>query len=139
MLLVVDVPDREGDAVAGKRTLVVRLGVDATAHVHNVALFGAYALLPLLMEFGLPGVVVLSFLCTAPLAVVRVLAAARGPLRDPRRWEAMAFCAVVLVFVGTIAELVGFAFVAAKDSADVLIHAAVPDGTSADGRYQPMF
>ncbi len=109
MLVVLDVPDRQGDASVGKRTLVVRLGVESAALLHNAALLGAYALLPVLLAFGLPRAVALSFACTAPLALFQAFAVARGDLRDPERWETMALCAVALVFVGTIAEVVGFA------------------------------
>lgn len=108
MLLVLDVPDRQGDAAVGKSTLVVRLGVESAGHLHNGALLGTYVLIPVLSEFGLPRAVALFFACTAPLALFQVFAVARGRLHDPRRWELLAVCAVALVFVATVAELVGF-------------------------------
>ena len=123
MLLVLDIPDRQGDATVGKSTLVVRLGVDSAALLHNVALLGAYALLPVLLGFGLPRAVALAFACTAPLALFQVFAVARGRLHDPRRWEILALCAVALVFVGTVAELVGFAVMSTQHSVDTTIAA----------------
>ena len=55
----------------------------------------------------------------------QIFAEARGPLHDPRRWETLALCAVALVFVGTVAELVGFAVMSTQHSADATI-AALP-------------
>ena len=128
MLLVLDVPDRQGDATVGKSTLVVRLGVDSAALLHNVALLGAYALLPVLLEFGLPHTVAFSFACTAPLALFQVFAVARGRLHDSRRWEVLALCAVALVLVGTIAELVGFAVMSTQRSVDTTFPALPRSG-----------
>lgn len=125
MLLVLDVPDRRGDALVGKGTLVVRLGVDSAASLHNAALAAAYALLPVLSWFGLPWAVSLAFAYTAPLALFQVFTVAAGRLHDPRRWEGMALCAVALVLVGTVAELVGFAFVAkTRGTRDIGLEAA---------------
>src|SRR5215212_10128227 len=54
MLLTIEFPDAAGDAIAGKRTLVVRLGGARAARLLVLLLLAAYAGLPLLVALGLP-------------------------------------------------------------------------------------
>ncbi|HEY4159169.1 MAG TPA: prenyltransferase [Polyangiaceae bacterium] len=109
MLLSVEFPDRAGDAAVGKKTLVVRLAVGAARRLHHVSLSAAYLLLPVLVACGLPTRVALAVLCTAPLALVQLMVMRRDAVDDVGRWEQTTFISVLLVFAGTVAELLGFA------------------------------
>ncbi len=104
MLLAIEFPDAEGDAAAGKRTLVVRLGGAWAARLYAAATVMPFVALPLLVEFGLPPTVAL----VAPLAVWRAWVVLRGGWREPGRWEGITFWAVALLTVTGIAELAGY-------------------------------
>src|SRR6202011_5061198 len=67
-MLVMSIPDREGDAAAGKRTVVVRLGPETAVRIHNAGMFVAYACLPVLVHVGLSASVAAGIALTAPLA-----------------------------------------------------------------------
>ncbi|MBX0328971.1 prenyltransferase [Oscillochloris sp. ZM17-4] len=98
-LLAANVPDAEGDTLAGKHTLVVRLGRRRAAWVYLAALAAGYAALPLLVAGGLPWRVALAGLGATPIAIWLAVEAARG-WPDPARWDALGFWSVGLI-VGT--------------------------------------
>ena len=52
MLLAIELPDAAGDAVAGKRTLVVRLGAAAGARMYAALTIAGFGALPLLAAAG---------------------------------------------------------------------------------------
>ncbi|HVR61149.1 MAG TPA: prenyltransferase [Polyangia bacterium] len=112
MLLAIEFPDAAGDAAAGKRTLVVRLGGARAARLYQWVLVAAYAALPVLVACGLPGRLAAAFLLTAPVAAWQVARMRRGAWRDPARWESLAFVAVAMVGVGSglmlVAALSGY-------------------------------
>lgn len=107
MLLAIELPDAAGDAVVGKRTLVVRLGARWSARLYVAAIVLAYA-----GAAFAPLVVRLAIFATTPLAILQVRRVARGDLREPARWESVTFAAVAMVFLGAAAELIAFAALA---------------------------
>jgi 1,4-dihydroxy-2-naphthoate octaprenyltransferase len=78
ILLVNNLRDVESDAVAGKRTLAVRIGASATRRLYTAAVAGGVAL-PLVLAPAAPGA--LLALVAAPLAVgpLRTVATRRDP------------------------------------------------------------
>jgi 1,4-dihydroxy-2-naphthoate octaprenyltransferase len=111
MLIAIEFPDRAGDARAGKRTLVVRLGGWKGARLYALVTGLAFALLPALAFQGLPFLVIAAAALPAPLALWRIQRALHGDWRRVRRWEALTFWAVALLVMTTIAELAAFVFV----------------------------
>jgi 1,4-dihydroxy-2-naphthoate octaprenyltransferase len=68
ILYVNEIPDRRGDAYAGKRTLPVRLSLDAVVRGYDVAAIAAYGVLAGGVVVGLLPVPALLVLLTVPLA-----------------------------------------------------------------------
>jgi 1,4-dihydroxy-2-naphthoate octaprenyltransferase len=69
ILYVNEIPDRRGDALAGKRTLPVRLGRSAVIAGYRLAASGAYAAVVLGVVAGILPVTALIVLLTIPLAL----------------------------------------------------------------------
>jgi 1,4-dihydroxy-2-naphthoate octaprenyltransferase len=69
ILYVNEIPDRRGDAHAGKRTLPVRFSRRAVIAGYNVAAAGAYVALVVAVAIGLLPLPVLLMLLTIPLAL----------------------------------------------------------------------
>jgi len=107
MLLAIEFPDAAGDAAGGKRTLVVRLGVERAERLYVFMLRSSFfALLAFVFGVGLPAWVALpAFLF--PLSFWLIARAKRGAFRDPARWESMAFWSVALLIAASAAELAG--------------------------------
>ncbi len=113
MLLSVEFPDVEGDALAGKRTLVVRLGRRNAARLYVLVIMLAYAMLPLLLRVGLPGTGAAAFASLSPLALWLVWRVSRGDWQNPRRWNGLAFFTIVLLMATALLEAIAFAALAA--------------------------
>ncbi|MCC7205739.1 MAG: prenyltransferase [Anaerolineae bacterium] len=108
MLLTVEFPDVEGDRIAGKGTLVVRLGPPSAARLYAALLIGAYAALPLLIAAGLPSAAALALLGALPLALWQVWRTTRGDWRRPERWNPLAFTTIVLLLTSAAAQALAF-------------------------------
>ena len=108
MLLAIEFPDAAGDAVTGKRTLVVRLGAPAAARAYQLVVVAAYAMFPALVRAGLPRAVALAALVPSPLAASLLITMRRGAWRRPGAWEGVAFGSVALLVTTTLAELIAF-------------------------------
>jgi 1,4-dihydroxy-2-naphthoate polyprenyltransferase len=115
MVIAVAFPDVEGDATAGKRTLVVRLGVRRAAVVYAAVTTLAFAVLPLLVWAGLPTEVARGAAAPAPFALWRVWRALRGDVARPTRFETVTFWAVALFVATTAFELAALVFASTAD------------------------
>jgi 1,4-dihydroxy-2-naphthoate polyprenyltransferase len=69
ILYVNEIPDRRGDAFAGKRTLPVRFSQRAVIGGYNVAAAGAYVALAVGVVAGVLPLPVLLMFLTVPLAI----------------------------------------------------------------------
>ena len=105
MLLAIEFPDAAGDAVVGKRTLVVRWGGARAARLYQIAVAVAYLWLLIAVPLGLPLAIAGGILITAPLALWLIRQMSRGIWHQPVRWETLAFATVALLVVTSIAEL----------------------------------
>jgi 1,4-dihydroxy-2-naphthoate octaprenyltransferase len=105
MLLAIEFPDAVGDAAAGKRTLVVRLGGAWAARLYVAIISAAYLTLPLWVHHGLPPRFAIAAATTAPLAAWQVTRVAGGAWREPARWESIAFGSVALLVTTALVEL----------------------------------
>lgn len=108
MLLAVDFPDAAGDAIAGKRTLVVRLGAARAARLYAVVLVCSYLALPLLVIAGLPPLAAVAVGLMSPLALLQLWRVRRGDYHNPARWNDFAFYSVALLIGTAAVETVAF-------------------------------
>jgi 1,4-dihydroxy-2-naphthoate octaprenyltransferase len=110
MLLAIEFPDRAGDALTGKRTLIVRLGAWRGARLYAAVTGLAFGVLPVLAFLGLPWRAAAAAALPAPIAIWRIRRTLHGDWRRPRRWETLTFWAVALLVLTTVAELAGIVF-----------------------------
>jgi 1,4-dihydroxy-2-naphthoate octaprenyltransferase len=108
MLLAVGVPDGVGDAAAGKRTLVVRLGGARAVRWYATAVAIGFASLPILAAAGLPLSVALAAGLLAPVAIWRIWWGRGGRALRPENWESLTFWSVALLTLTAAAEAAGF-------------------------------
>ncbi len=112
MLLSINFPDAAGDEVAGKRTLVVRLGREKAARLYIVGILLAYASLPLLIWFGLPWLVALAVGIGSPVAAWQVWRFHHRVWDVPDSWTSLAFWSVGLLIGTAILETLAFLLLA---------------------------
>jgi 1,4-dihydroxy-2-naphthoate polyprenyltransferase len=108
MLVSVDVPDADGDALSGKRTLTVRLGRESMSRVYLLMLFMAYALLPLLVYFGLPSTVAVNFGLGLPFAALLGWYVRRDGWTKASRWGKIAFYSLALLTASGLLQIIAF-------------------------------
>lgn len=108
MVLAINLPDAAGDAVVGKRTLVVRRGAAGAARLYVLVLVAAYGVLPLLVAAGLPGLVALAICLPLPLAVWQGWRMGRGAWANPAEWSSLGFWSVGLLMGTAAVELAAF-------------------------------
>jgi 1,4-dihydroxy-2-naphthoate polyprenyltransferase len=73
--------------------------------LYVVLLVLAYALLPLLVRFGLPVAAALAVVALCPLAGVQLWRVHRGDWHDPTRWDALGFYTIALLLATAAVEL----------------------------------
>jgi 1,4-dihydroxy-2-naphthoate octaprenyltransferase len=105
MLLAIEFPDAVGDALVGKRTLVVRWGGAQAARLYVAVVLAAYLVLPLLVSLGLKPRIAIAASTTLPLAAWQVTRVLGGAWRDPSRWESLAFGAVALLTATALVQI----------------------------------
>jgi 1,4-dihydroxy-2-naphthoate octaprenyltransferase len=108
MLLVIELPDANGDAAAGKATLVVRFGARWAAGLYKLALAAAYTSLPFLVAAGLPAPVGAALLLAGPVAAWQGWRFHRGLWARPESWASLAFWSIGLLMGSAAAELAMF-------------------------------
>jgi len=105
MLLTIELPDAAGDAMQGKRTLVVLRGAEWAAKCATAVLGVTFGSLPILFFLGLPLELTLAAALVAPLGAWQAVRLSRGAFRDPKHWEALALGSVALLVTTMLAEL----------------------------------
>ena len=108
VLLTLNFPDAEGDAAAGKHTLIYYLGQPRAVRLYLFVLALLYVSLPFLVLFGLPPLVAVAVLTVLPFVAWQGWRMARGAWRDPRQWDSLAFWGFALLVILACAELTAF-------------------------------
>jgi len=106
MLIAIEFPDAVGDAAAGKRTLVVRLGASRAAKLYVVVTAAAFVWPFVALALGLPRTVALAMVVPAPIAVWRIARIREHAQRDA--FERLTFFSVVLVVASSAAALIAW-------------------------------
>ncbi len=110
ILYVNEIPDRRGDARAGKRTLPVRFGPDAVVRGYDVTVAAAYVALAAGVLFGVLPIPVLLALLTIPLAL-RVHRGLRANYDNPYGLMALMAVNIQLHLAAGVLLLVAYAVV----------------------------
>jgi 1,4-dihydroxy-2-naphthoate polyprenyltransferase len=105
MLIAIEFPDAAGDALSGKRTLVVQWGAPTAARVHAAIIVAGFGVLPFGVAAGMPPLVAFAALALAPLGIWQAVRVVRGGYGDRSRWASVAFWSVALLAGTGIAEL----------------------------------
>lgn len=108
MLLAIEFPDAEGDRMANKRTLVVRLGMRPASYLYTTVMWAVLAMLPVLAIAGLPIVAVGAVAAVSPLTLWLLWRVHRGDWHRPERWNTFGFYSIVLLISAIAAELAAF-------------------------------
>lgn len=106
MLLAIEFPDAAGDAMTGKRTLVVRLGAKPAAWLYVAITLVAFVWPAIAYACGLPGYVAALMAVPAPIAIWRVVRIAEHAERAA--FERLTFWAVFLLVSTSALALVGW-------------------------------
>lgn len=99
-LIAFSLPDFESDSASGKRTLVVRLGQDAGANLHNILLAASLALTALGSVLGLPIRVAISAAFIAPLVMLQIITVRRLQRGEPASFFQLTLLAALLFGLG---------------------------------------
>jgi 1,4-dihydroxy-2-naphthoate octaprenyltransferase len=108
MLLSVNFPDAAGDALVGKRTLVVIFGGRRAARFYQAALLLGYASLPLLLWWGLPVLAAGAALLSLPIWIWLLWQVQRGIWDRPEAWDRLAFWSIGLLMSTAAFETAAF-------------------------------
>jgi 1,4-dihydroxy-2-naphthoate octaprenyltransferase len=106
MLLAIEFPDAAGDAMTGKRTLVVKLGARPAALLYVVITLLAFMWPAIAYAFGLPSHVAMLMAVPAPIAIWRIARIADHA--DASAFERLTFWAVFLLVSTSALALLGW-------------------------------
>ena len=106
-MLVMSIPDREGDAATNKRTFIVRFGLDYGIKVHTIGMIAAYASILPLLGVGLPPAVAVGLLCTAPFAAWHAYRVALVSVQKADEYKALPFWASTHNATAALSVLIG--------------------------------
>ena len=106
MLLAIEFPDAVGDAMTGKRTLVVRIGAGRAALLYVVITLLAFVWPVIAYVCGLPGHVAALMAVPAPIAIWRIARIADHA--DASAFERLTFWAVFLLVSTSALALLGW-------------------------------
>lgn len=106
MLLAIEFPDAAGDAMTGKRTLVVKLGARPAALLYVAITLLAFAWPAIAYACGLPGHVAALMAVPAPIAIWRIVRIADHA--DATAFERLTFWAVFLLVSTSALALLGW-------------------------------
>lgn len=94
MLIAVSLPDVIGDQTVGKRTLAVICGPQRAAQWQIGAIVAAFAVLPLIAMGGVPWLVAVAPLATAPIGIWLIVRLRAGAWADPQAWDSLGFWSI---------------------------------------------
>lgn len=108
MLIAVSLPDVVGDRKVGKRTLAVMFGPQQAVRWQIGAIGMAFLSLPLLGLGGVPWLVALAPLTTAPIGLWLIIRFRSGAWADPAAWDGLGFWSIGQLVGSAGMMLLGF-------------------------------
>ncbi|WP_298818647.1 prenyltransferase [Chloroflexus sp.] len=94
MLVAVSLPDVTGDRAVGKRTLAVIVGPQRVVQWQIGAIVAAFTSLPLITAGGVPWLVAVAPLTTAPIGIWLINRLRKGAWADPSSWDVLGFWSI---------------------------------------------
>jgi len=107
VILVNEFPDVAADAMANKRTLVVRFGVPASVWVYRIVLIASFIIAAAMLIYRSMLFAGLFYLITLPIAVAAIKAVNKEDLVKPGQYRASQIT-VLLHTIGSLALTIGF-------------------------------
>jgi 1,4-dihydroxy-2-naphthoate octaprenyltransferase len=101
-------PDAAGDAISGKKTLVVRLGAERAARLAAAVVVAGFSGFGLLPGAGVPLLPAMLPLAAAPLGGWLVIRLLRGDGMRPHFWDALNFWSAGLLMITAGLQGLGF-------------------------------
>ena len=107
LIFVNEFPDVAADAMANKRTLVVRFGVPASVWVYRIVLIASFIIAAAMLIYRSMFFAGLFYLITLPIAAVAIKSVNKEDLVKPGQYRASQIT-VLLHAIGSLALTVGF-------------------------------
>jgi len=116
VILVNEFPDAAADVAVGKKTLVVRFGVPASAWIYKVAIVASYVIAAAMLVCQQMFFVGLFYLLTLPIAIIAIKAANEKDLATPGQYRASQIT-VLLHTIGALTITAGLLVTALHSTA----------------------